>query len=49
MSDKDFGAIRIYKKDHAIFKSIADEKGFKLCTLFNKIMKKFYPKKYEVK
>lgn len=45
----DFKTINVYAKDHEILSSEAARKDYKMCVMFNKIMKKNFPKRYEVK
>lgn len=47
MKKQDFRAIWVYKKDLEFFKAEANKKDLKLCSMFNRMMKKYFPKKYE--
>jgi hypothetical protein len=44
---QDFGAIWAYKKDLEFFKAEADKRDLKLCSMFNRMMKKCFPKRYK--
>lgn len=48
MVNKCFKVIQAYVKDQEILSEAAEEKGFKICVMFHKIMKKIFPKKYVV-
>jgi len=49
MVNKCFKIIQAYAKDQSILSEEAEKKGFKICVMFHKIMKKSFPKRYEVK
>lgn len=49
MKHLDFKSINVYAKDHEILAEEAARKDFKMCVMFHRIMKKNFPKRYEVK
>ena len=47
MKNKDFKTVNAHKKDHAVLSDEAEKRGYKMCVMLNKILKKYFPKKYE--